>query len=78
MRLAVRASVCARGAPIPHRRRRGQNRNGGEVAARVARDVASCEATSLVRATPTLFIDGVLHSGGYETATLLEALARRV
>ena len=26
--------------------------------------------------TPTLFIDGVVHRGGYDAATLLEALAR--
>jgi protein-disulfide isomerase len=29
-----------------------------------------------VRGTPTLFIDGVLHQGGYDTETLLDALAR--
>ena len=29
-----------------------------------------------VRGTPTLFIDGVVHRGGYDAATLLEALAR--
>ena len=41
----------------PHRSRRRERR------------VASGE----VRGTPTLFIDGVLHRGGYDTATLLEA-----
>jgi hypothetical protein len=30
----------------------------------------------VIRGTPTLFIDGVLHTGGYDTATLLEALKR--
>jgi hypothetical protein len=29
-----------------------------------------------VLGTPTLFIDGVVHRGGYDTATLLGALAR--
>ena len=29
-----------------------------------------------VRGTPTLFIDGVVHRGSYDAATLLEALAR--
>jgi protein-disulfide isomerase len=53
-----------------------QDRKGDEVAARIARDVASGEATGVVRGTPTLFIDGVLHEGRYDTATLLEALAR--
>jgi hypothetical protein len=28
-----------------------------------------------VRGTPTLFIDGVVHLGGYDAAALLEALA---
>jgi hypothetical protein len=28
-----------------------------------------------VRGTPTLFIDGVVHLGGYDEATLMEALA---
>ena len=46
------------------------------VMARIARDVASGEASGVVRGTPTLFIDGVLHQGGYDTGTLLEALAR--
>jgi hypothetical protein len=30
----------------------------------------------VVRGTPTLFIDGVLHDSGYETETLLAALRR--
>jgi protein-disulfide isomerase len=53
-----------------------QDRNGEDVAARIARDVASGEATGVIRGTPTLFIDGVLHSGRYDMAALLEALAR--
>jgi predicted DsbA family dithiol-disulfide isomerase len=53
-----------------------EDRTGDDVAARIARDVASGEATSVIRGTPTLFIDGVLHTGGYDTATLLEALKR--
>jgi protein-disulfide isomerase len=44
--------------------------------ARIARDVASGEATGVVRGTPTLFIDGVLYQGGYEPAEFIEALAR--
>lgn len=46
------------------------------VRARIARDVASGEATGVVRGTPTLFIDGVLYQGGYEPAEFIEALAR--
>jgi protein-disulfide isomerase len=53
-----------------------QDRNGDDVAARIARDVASGESTGVVRGTPTLFIDGVLHESGYETETLLAALTR--
>ena len=43
---------------------------------RIGRDVASGLASGEVRGTPTLFIDGVVHRGGYDAATLLEALAR--
>jgi protein-disulfide isomerase len=46
------------------------------VMTRIARDVASGEASGVVRGTPTLFVNGVLHEGGYDTASLLEALAR--
>jgi protein-disulfide isomerase len=46
------------------------------VLARVGRDVESGMASGEVRGTPTLFIDGVLHRGGYDPATLLQALAR--
>ena len=53
-----------------------QDRNGDDVAARIARDIASGESTGVVRGTPTLFIDGVLHEGDYDTATLLKGLAR--
>jgi hypothetical protein len=30
-----------------------------------------------VRGTPTLFIDGVVHLGGYDAARLMEALKHR-
>jgi protein-disulfide isomerase len=52
------------------------DRTGAAVLARVRRDVQSGVATGEVRGTPTLFIDGVVHRGGYDAATLLEALAR--
>jgi protein-disulfide isomerase len=45
------------------------------VARRVERDVQSAIASGKVTGTPTLFIDGVLHNGGYDTTTLLAALA---
>ena len=45
------------------------------VIARIRRDVDSAAASGQVRGTPTLFIDGVLHQGPYDEASLLEALA---
>jgi protein-disulfide isomerase len=53
-----------------------RDRADAEVLARIERDVASGEATGLVRGTPTLFVDGVLYPGGYEPAAFIEALAR--
>jgi protein-disulfide isomerase len=43
---------------------------------RVGRDVESGLASGQVTGTPTLFIDGVVHRGGYDVAQLLEALGR--
>jgi protein-disulfide isomerase len=51
-------------------------RVGAAVLERVRRDVESGIATGEIEGTPTLFIDGVVHRGGYEAATLLEALGR--
>jgi protein-disulfide isomerase len=45
------------------------------VADRIRRDVDSGLATGQVLGTPTLFIDGVVHRGGYDPPTLLAALA---
>jgi protein-disulfide isomerase len=53
-----------------------RERGGARVLGRVRRDVESGMASGEVRGTPTLFIDGVVHRGGYDTATLLQALAR--
>jgi protein-disulfide isomerase len=53
-----------------------RDRDGDAVIARIRRDVASGEATGLVRGTPTIFIDGVLYQGGYDPAAFIEALAR--
>ena len=52
-----------------------QDRLGSEVRRRIGRDVESGLASGEVRGTPTLFIDGVVHLGGYDAATLLKALA---
>lgn len=53
-----------------------RDRAAAEVLARIERDVASGEATGVVRGTPTLFVDGVLYEGGYEPAAFIEALTR--
>jgi protein-disulfide isomerase len=51
------------------------DRFGADVERRIRRDVESGMASGEVRGTPTLFIDGVVHLGGYDAATLMEALA---
>lgn len=43
---------------------------------RIERDVRSGIATGEIRGTPTIFIDGVVHRGGYDAEALLEALRR--
>jgi len=52
------------------------DRTGAGARGRVRRDVESGIASGEVRGYPTLFIDGVVHLGAYDAATLLEALAR--
>jgi protein-disulfide isomerase len=51
------------------------DRTGAVVLGRIRRDVESGVASGEVHGTPTLFIDGVVHRGTYDAATLLEALA---
>ena len=52
-----------------------EDRRGTAVLERISRDVESASASGEVRGTPTLFIDGLVHRGSYEAATLLEALS---
>lgn len=52
-----------------------QDRAGAAVLGRIRRDVESALASGDVRGTPTLLIDGVVHLGGYDAATLLEVLS---
>jgi protein-disulfide isomerase len=52
-----------------------RERAGPELLARIRRDVESGIASGEVRGTPTLFIDGVVHRGGYDAATLLNRTA---
>ncbi len=49
------------------------DRGGLDVRARVRRDVDSGLASG-VHGTPTLFVDGVLHRGGYDAVSLMAAL----
>ena len=52
-----------------------RDRASTTVADRIRRDVDSGLASGQVLGTPTLFIDGVVHRGGYDPPTLLVALA---
>ena len=52
-----------------------RDRVSARVLRRVSRDVESGKASGDVHGTPTLFIDGVVHLGGYDPETLLAALA---
>jgi protein-disulfide isomerase len=52
-----------------------RDRASTAVAERIRRDVDSGLASGQVLGTPTLFIDGVVHRGGYDPPTLLAALA---
>jgi DSBA-like thioredoxin domain len=54
-----------------------RDRAGTAVADRIRRDADSGMASGQVLGTPTLFIDGVVHRGGYDPPALLAALARR-
>ena len=53
-----------------------QDRVGPDVRHRIRRDVETGLASREVRATPTLFIDGVVYPGAYDAASLTEALGR--
>jgi protein-disulfide isomerase len=51
------------------------DRTGAEVMRRIRRDIESGLASGKVHGTPTLFIDGAVYLGGYDAATMLEALS---
>jgi protein-disulfide isomerase len=51
------------------------DRAGPLVLGRIRRDINTGLASGEVLGTPTLFINGVAHHGGYDAATLLQALA---
>jgi protein-disulfide isomerase len=51
------------------------DRAGAAVLRRIRRDVDSGVASGEILGTPTLFIDGVVHRGGYDAASLIEALS---
>jgi protein-disulfide isomerase len=50
------------------------DRTSFEVLQRIGRDVESGLSSGQVLGTPTLFIDGVVHQGGYDAAQLLGAI----
>jgi protein-disulfide isomerase len=52
-----------------------RDRASSAVAGRIRRDADSGLASGQVLGTPTLFIDGVVHRGGYDPPALLAALA---
>jgi len=52
-----------------------RDRAGYAVLERIRRDVDSGLASGQVLGTPTLFIEGVVHRGGYDPPTLLAAVA---
>jgi protein-disulfide isomerase len=53
-----------------------RDRSGEAIFARIERDFRSGIESGEVRGTPTLFIDGVVHLGGYDADTLLGLLKR--
>jgi protein-disulfide isomerase len=53
-----------------------EDRLGPEVRRRIRRDVETGLASTGVRGTPTLFIDGVVYVGRYDAASLAEASGR--
>ena len=53
-----------------------RDRDSDAVLDRVERDFRSGLESGEVRGTPTLFIDGVVHLGGYDADTLLELVKR--
>ena len=52
-----------------------RDRASTAVVERIRRDVDSGLASGQVLGTPTLFIDGIVHRGGYDALALLAALA---
>ena len=52
-----------------------RDRVADAVLRRVARDLSSGIASGQVLGTPTLFIDGAVHTGGYDLASLIDALS---
>jgi protein-disulfide isomerase len=51
-----------------------RDRGSAAVRKRIQRDIDSGLASGQVLGTPTLFIDGIVHRGGYDPPTLLAAL----
>ena len=60
---------------VDHAGSQVDDRASTAVAERIRRNVDSGLASGQVLGTPTLFIDGIVHRGGYDPPTLLAALA---
>ena len=50
------------------------DRSGSPALSRVGRDVGSGLRSGEVHGTPTIFVNGVVHRGDYDAATLIEAV----
>ncbi len=53
-----------------------RDRTGSAVTERIRRDTRSGLASGQVASTPTLFVDGFVHRGGYDPPALLAPLSR--
>jgi hypothetical protein len=76
LRKALETAICSGAPPSSASTWRCSTGTGpASVADRIRQDVDSGPASGQVLGTPTLFIDGVVHRGGYDPPALLAALA---
>ncbi len=71
-----KTATCADTPPSSASTWRRSTGTGSAVAERIRRDTRSGLASSQVLGTPTLFIDGFVHRGGYDPPALLAPLGR--
>ena len=77
LRKALETAICSGTPPSSASTWRCFDRDRASIAVadRIRQDVDSGLASGQVLGTPTLFIDGVVHSADYDPHTLLAALA---